>query len=82
MKEQSLKEIFNKLNKGELNQIYFLKGDDYFLQEYFIKKLEISIFGDDTSHRELLMPDDLSSQEILDRINQADLFSSQKYFIL
>ncbi len=82
MREQSLKEIFNKLNKGELNQIYFLKGDDYFLQEYFIKKLEKCIFGDDSSHRELLMPDDLSSQEIMDRINQVDLFSSQKYFIL
>jgi len=74
--------MFFKLNKGELNQVYFLKGDDYFLQEYFIKKVEKSIFGDNASHRELLIPDDLSSQEILDRISQADLFCSQKYFII
>lgn len=82
MKEQNLKDAFQKLDNGILNQVYVLKGDDYFLQEYFIKKLEKSVFGDDPSHRELLMPDDISSQEILDRINQADLFSIKKYFIL
>ena len=82
MTSYTLKDIFLKLNKGEMNQVYFLKGDDYFLQEYFIKKVEKYIFGDDASHRELLMPDDMSSQEIIDRISQADLFSSQKYFII
>jgi len=82
MTSYTLKDIFLKLNKGEMNQVYFLKGDDYFLQEYFIKKVEKNIFGDDASHRELLMPDDMSSQEIIDRISQADLFSSQKYFII
>ena len=40
MKEQNLKDAFQKLDNGVLNQVYILKGDDYFLQEYFIKKLE------------------------------------------
>lgn len=82
MKSQSLKENFLKLSNSDLNQIYFLQGDDYFLQEYFIKKLENTVFENNSPHREILIPDDLGQREIIDRINQGDLFSSKKLFVL
>lgn len=82
MKAQSLKVICQNLDRDNTHPVYFLLGDDYFLQEYFIKKLEKTIFEDDSSHRELLIPDDLSQQEIVDRLHQADLFSSNRLFIL
>ena len=82
MKAQSLKDVFLKLTQGDLNQVYFLQGDDYFLQDYFVKKLEKCVFEDDAVHRELLIPGDISQQEIIDRLNQADLFSSKKLFVI
>ena len=82
MKAQPLKDVFLKLTQGDLIQIYYLQGDDYFLQDYFVKKLEKCVFGDDVAHRELLIPDDIGQQEIIDRLNQADLFSSKKLFVI
>jgi len=82
MKPVFLKEALMKMNKGQLDQVYLVMGDDYFLQEYFIKRCEKSIYKDEQSHRELLMPDDLGQQEIINRLTQSDLFSSKKLFIL
>ncbi len=82
MNSTSLKDATVKLNKGQLDQIYLVMGDDYFLQEYFIKKLEQAIFVKEKPNRELLMPDDLGQKEIIDRLIQSDLFSSKKLFML
>ena len=38
MKPVFLKEALMKMNKGQLDLVYLVMGDDYFLQEYFIKR--------------------------------------------
>jgi len=68
--------------KRDLQQVYFLMGDDYFLHEYFIRKLEKTLFSDDKGHREILIPDDMGQLEIIDRLTQPDLFSTRKLFVL
>ncbi len=77
-----INEVFSSFEKGDLQQVYFLMGDDYFLHEYFIRKLETTLFDDDTTHREILIPEDMSQQEIIDRLTQSDLFSTKKLFVL
>ncbi len=82
MKTLTIKEVFSSLIKGDLHQIYFLMGDDYFLHEYFIRKLEKTLFVDESKHHEILIPEDMGQQEIIDRLTQSDLFSTKKLFVL
>lgn len=82
MKTQSINDVFNSFKRGELQQIYFLLGDDYFLHEYLIQKLEKLIFSQKDTHREILIPEDMGQSEIIDRLMQADLFSASKLFVL
>jgi len=74
--------LLHPSRQGDWQQVYFLMGDDYFLQEYFIKKLESIIFHDKVIHREILIPEDMGQQEIIDRLLQTDLFSTNSLFVL
>lgn len=82
MKTLTINDAFTSFKTGGLQQVYFLMGDDYFLQEYFIKKLESIIFHDKVIHREILIPEDMGQQEIIDRLLQTDLFSTNSLFVL
>lgn len=76
------KNAITQLSSKKFDQVFFLLGDDYFLQDQFIKKCESVIFKNDAPVRELLILDDLSQQDIIDRLTQTDFFSSKKLFIL
>ena len=41
-----LKKTISKINNGVIDKIYFLKGEDQFLQNFFIDKLFLNIFSD------------------------------------
>ena len=72
----------NLLSNGKVDPVYFLMGDDQFLQQFFIKKLEENIFGDDQINKMILSVDDIGSKEVVNKINESDLFSSKRLFIL
>ena len=62
--------------------IYLLKGNDHFLQNFFIEKLSEEYFGSAKIEKVLMLPDDISGKEIVDRITTIDLFSTKKIFII
>ena len=40
-----LREAINDIKKGVIHPVYLLKGDDHFLQNFFINKLEKEVFN-------------------------------------
>jgi len=77
-----VREAINDLQKGTVNPIYFLKGNDLFLQSFFIEMVAKIFFKSEKIDKTLMLPDDMKNKEIIDRITASDLFSSKKLFIL
>ena len=77
-----LKQAINNIDNGIIDPIYTLKGNDYYLQNLFLKRLSLTYFKDGIVNRTLLLPDDMTGKEIVDSITNIDLFSSKKIFIL
>ena len=62
--------------------VYYLKGNDQFLHNFFIEKLCNSIFAENNIVKSLLTPNEMSGKEIIEQILFSDLFNTQKLFIL
>ena len=62
--------------------LYYIKGPDYFLQNFFINYLTNTIFKDSNADKIILLPDEMSGSEIIHRLTSQDLFSAKKLFIL
>ena len=77
-----IKEAIAGLKKDTIYPIYLLKGNDHFLQNFFIEKLSEEYFGSSKIEKVLMLPDDMSGKEIVDRITTTDLFSTKKIFII
>ena len=77
-----IKEAIASLKKDMIYPIYSLKGNDHFLQNFFIDKLSEEYFGSSKIEKVLMLPDDMSGKEIVDRITTTDLFSTKKIFII
>ena len=77
-----LKQAINNIDNGIIDPIYTLKGNDYYLQNLFLKKLSSTYFKNRIINRMLLLPDDMTGKEIVDSITNIDLFSSKKIFVL
>ena len=77
-----IKEAIAGLKKDMIYPIYLLKGNDHFLQDFFIEKLSEEFFGSSKIEKVLMLPDDMSGKEIVDRITTTDLFSTKKIFII
>jgi len=76
------KVVFSQLKKGNIDNVYFLKGEDQFLQNFFIEKLYDTIFAKAKGTKEFLTPNEFSGKEIMDRLISSDLFETRKIFIL
>ena len=70
------------LKDGEINPLYFLMGDDQYLQKFFVDQLEIVLSANGPIDKIILTVDDLGSKEVINKINESDLFSSRKIIIL
>tara|TARA_A100001015_G_C15040484_1_gene739306 strand:+ start:66 stop:1040 length:975 start_codon:yes stop_codon:yes gene_type:complete len=77
-----IKEAITSLKKDMIYPIYSLKGGDHFLQNFFIERLSEEYFGSSKIEKILMLPDDMSGNEIVDRITTIDLFSTKKIFII
>jgi len=77
-----IKEAIASIKKDTIYPIYSLKGNDHFLQNFFIEKLSEEYFGSSKIEKVIMLPDDMSGKEIVDRITTTDLFSTKKIFII
>ena len=76
------KNAIRLIQKNDILPVYYLKGEDQFLQTFFIEKLCNVIFSGNDIDKSLLTPNEMSGKEILERILSSDLFSAKKLFIL
>ena len=58
-----LKLALSKINSGIIDKIYFLKGEDQFLQNFFIDKLFLNIFSDFKGFKKFLTIDEFSGKK-------------------
>ena len=77
-----IKTALKELTQNVVRPIYLLKGNDYFLQNFFINYLTKTIFKTRTVEKFFLSTDEMSGKEIIDRLISQDLFASKKIFIL
>ena len=77
-----IKEAIGNLKNGVVYPVYYLKGNDYYLQHLFIDKLSEKYFGPSKKEKILMLPDDMSGKEIIDRLTTTDLFADKKIFII
>ena len=77
-----LKKTLSKINNGVIDKIYFLKGEDLFLQKFFIDRLFLNIFSDSQGLKRFFTTDEFSGKEIIDSILSSDLFVTKKLFII
>lgn len=82
MTASPIKTAIRSLKSGEPKTLYLLQGDDYFLQQFFLKQLEQAVFGEQPAERHLLLPDEIGGREILDQLRASDLFASRKLFVV
>ena len=76
----SVGKAIRQLNKG-IDKIYFLSGDDYFLQRFFIKNLNKK-FNIEQSPRQFNFEEDQDIKIFLEEISAISLFSKKDIFII
>ena len=76
------KSALSQLKKGKIDNVYLLKGEDQFLQNFFIEKLYDAIFIKAKGTKEFLTLNEFSGKEIMDKLISSDLFGTKKLFIL
>ena len=77
-----LKKALRSIQNNNIKSVYHLKGDDHFLQNFFIEKLCNSIFMEEEINKNFLTPNEMTGKEIIENILFCDLFSTKKIFIL
>ncbi|MEE9189666.1 MAG: hypothetical protein V3U16_02740 [Candidatus Neomarinimicrobiota bacterium] len=79
---KSLREVLRSIESGKINPAYLLQGEDQFLQQFIVDKIETGLFGGSTGEKTLLLPDEMGGKEIMERLTGADLFSSKRLFVM
>ena len=77
-----LKSVILKIRRGLIDKVYFLRGEDQFLQNFFIHILYEKLFSNSNVSKIFLTTNEFSSKEIIDTILFNDLFGTKKLFIL
>ena len=77
-----LKNAIRLVQNNNIKPIYFLRGDDHFLQNFFIEKICSSLFLEEKISKSFLTPNEMAGKEIIDSLLFSDLFSTKKLFIL
>ena len=77
-----LKIVLSQLKKEKIDNVYLIKGEDQFLQTFFIEKLYNTIFNKAKGTKEFLSINEFSGKEIMGRLIGSDLFGTRKLFIL
>jgi len=78
----NIKDALNAIKTGNVLPVYFLKGNDHFLQSFFIERVSNIFFQDMPVDKTLMLPDDMKGKAIIDQLTVNDLFATKKLFIL
>ena len=76
------KESIQLLEKDNIKPIYFLMGEDKYLQQLFSERLANILFNNEPILKTMLIPDEMKSNDIIDHLTSTDLFSNKKLFLL
>ncbi|MFL2982926.1 MAG: DNA polymerase III subunit delta [Candidatus Neomarinimicrobiota bacterium] len=77
-----LKQAIFEINRNVIHPVYLLKGNDHYIQSFFIDHLTLKYFGNSKVQKMLMLPDDMSGKEMIDKITTIDLFSTKKIFMI
>ncbi len=77
-----IKEALKSISSGSMHPVFFLKGDDHFLQDFFIRRVLKIFFNNSPYTKILMLLDDMSGKEIIEKLTMPDLFETQKLFII
>ena len=77
-----LSTVLNNFSQGKVEPIYFLMGDDQYLQQFFIKKFQESIDQGNKIDKMMLSVEEIGSKDVINKLNESDIFSSKQLFIL
>ena len=75
-------EVLRAVKNGNIDPVYFLLGSDYYLQNLIINEISKIIFKGIKENKTFLLPDEMKSEDIINKITQSDLFSSKKLLVL
>ena len=57
-------DILRAVKAGNIEPVYFLLGEEYYLQRLIIENIGKAIFGKSKQNKTFLLPDELSNKEI------------------
>lgn len=77
-----LKQAISEINQDVLSSVYLLKGNDYYIQRFFIDQLSKKFFGSFQVEIVHLSSDDMTGKEIIDAITTIDLFTAKKICVI
>ena len=77
-----LSTALNNFSEGKVEPIYFLMGDDQYLQQFFIKKFQDSIDQGNKIDKMMLSVEEIGSKDVINKLNESDIFSSKQLFVL
>ena len=75
-------EVIREIKNGRVDYVYFLLGNDHYLQNLIINEISKVIFNKIEEDKTFLSPDDMKSEDIIDKITQNDLFATKKILVL
>ncbi|MFQ6675377.1 MAG: DNA polymerase III subunit delta [Fidelibacterota bacterium] len=81
MKRDVLAEI-EEIRKGKIRPVYFLAGNDYFLQDYFIRELARALGQKGSLERFVWVPDAGDSDALIRELNGVPMFVQPRLFIV
>ncbi len=76
-----IKDALKTFSPKNIPSVFLLKGNDHFLQDFFIKKVS-EIYFNNLYTTTLMLPDDMGGKEIIEKLASSDLFEKYKLFII
>ena len=77
-----IKNALKSISPKKTPSVFLLKGNDYFLQDFFIKKVSKIYFKKYSYTITLMLPDDMGGKEIIEKLTSTDLFEKHKLFVI
>lgn len=77
-----IKDALKAITMKSTSNVFYLKGNDHFLQNFFIQKVSKIYFKNHLFTRTLMLPDDMGGKEIIEKLTFIDLFEKHKIFVI
>lgn len=82
MKSKSLRTAVDQLREGTVEPVYFLNGDDYFLQTLFVDEVTKALATDQPPEKSFLATESVDYASVVADLSTGSLFGGRKLTIL